>query len=798
MSGAWTWMGGWSGAEDDLFQADWGTAGLAAPGNYPGIRQNVALAVDSEYVWMFGGEGALDNPSAPCCNVIGDLWRYEPATGLWTWMSGSKDQRLESSIRGTIGVAAPDNMPSARSGAVLWADSSDRLWLFGGRGFSDSLNDLWTYDKASGWWTCIDIGTDAPSYGVMGVEAASNWPPPRHSSATWLDSTGDLWLMGGALYEGIFRNDVWRYRPATGSWTWMQGTDQSGATGAPGIPGLTLPTNSPSARAGAAAWKDSEGKFWLLGGMRNTEEWPGYIPSNELWKLDPATTNWTRMAGEASNYQPTLYTESPSTLAVGPGGRTGAFSWGGQAGKLWLFGGFAGTPGIRPQVFNDLWSFDPATSAWEWDSGSNGMQSPASYGEKGVPHPDNQPPARFHGASWLDQSGRLWMFGGGTGYFRTIALNDLWLYDPASGDWTWINGSDQAGQVGVYGTIGVGQEGNTPGARTESAYWQDATGSFWLFGGYGKGGSTADGFLNDLWRYEPSTDKWTWVKGSQSPGATSSTGAQGVESQMNSPGSRAASAAWAHPSGDVYLFGGYGLDSRGIQGCLSDLWKYSPGTGNWTWIGGSLESGWQSVKGERGVPSPGVAPGGRQGAASWVDGEGNLWLVGGTADTDVYTGGFPEVWKYDVELGQWSWIQGEATPVCDSPQQITERPRGRRGAAIYGDGAWGFWLFGGHSQGCLLDDEIDLGDLWRGRFVYNLTYFAESGGLIQGNAEQTVTPGTDGTPISAQPLPGFAFVQWSDGLGTPARQDRNVTRDLRVTAIFAETTPVGGWMLMGE
>ena len=83
----------------------------------------------------------------------------------------------------------------------------------------------------------------------------------------------------------------------------------------------------------------------------------------------------------------------------------------------------------------------------------------------------------------------------------------------AGSDWTWADGESKPNSPGVYGTKGVTAAGNRPGARTAAGKWTDASGNFWLFGGYGFDGAGASGYLNDLWKYNPRTSLWTWVGG---------------------------------------------------------------------------------------------------------------------------------------------------------------------------------------------------------------------------------------------------------------------------------------------
>jgi hypothetical protein len=72
--------------------------------------------------------------------------------------------------------------------------------------------------------------------------------------------------------------------------------------------------------------------------------------------------------------------------------------------------------------------------------------------------------------------------------------------------------------------------------------------------------------------------------------------------------------------------------------------------------------------------------------------------------------------------------------------------------------------------------------------TYTLLYIAGENGTIEGDTEQHVEHGADGTPVEAIPDEGYHFVQWSDELTDNPRTDQNVTDDLTVTAEFAINT----------
>jgi uncharacterized repeat protein (TIGR02543 family) len=73
---------------------------------------------------------------------------------------------------------------------------------------------------------------------------------------------------------------------------------------------------------------------------------------------------------------------------------------------------------------------------------------------------------------------------------------------------------------------------------------------------------------------------------------------------------------------------------------------------------------------------------------------------------------------------------------------------------------------------------------------FSLTYSAGIGGKVNNLAtlSQIVDYGMSGDVVTAQPDPGFHFLQWSDGNVNPSRQDANITSGLNVEATFAINT----------
>ena len=278
---------------------------------------------------------------------------------------------------------------------------------------------------------------------------------------------------------------------------------------------------------------------------------------------------------------------------------------------------------------------------WIWSSGSDKSGAAGVYGTKGVATTGSVPGARGGAVAWTDAAGNLWLFGGtyvdASG--KLFFLNDLWRYAPSSGIWTWMSGSSAAaavyGSPGSYGVRGVAAPSNVPGSRAGAVGWKDAAGTFWLFGGQGYDPSSNLSYLNDLWKYDTATGEWTWVAGPDSSLPPSAVyGTQGVAAPPNLPGPRAGSVSWIDASGNLWLFGGNGDISNAspyMIGLLDDLWEFSPGTGQWTWISGSATVNAAGVYGDMGIPAAANIPTARYGAGSWIDASGNLWLFGGSS-----------------------------------------------------------------------------------------------------------------------------------------------------------------------
>lgn len=428
--------------------------------------------------------------------------------------------------------------------------------------------------------------------------------------------------------------------PTSNVWTWVGGAEVVNQMGTYGAQGSAAATNFPGARQQSVRWTDTSANFWLFGGSGyDATGTPGNL--NDLWEY--SSSQWTWMGGSNAANQTGMY-GTLGTAAAGnvPGARNSGVGWIDKSGNFWLFGGSGNDSTGTQGDLNDLWKY--SAGQWTWVGGANVANQTGTYGTLATPATGNIPGGRFHSVSWTDASGNLWLFGG-NGYDSTGTpgyLNDLWEY--SAGQWTWMGGASVVSQTGTYGTLGAAAASNVPGARQKAVSWTDASGNFWLLGGYGYDSVGTLGYLNDLWKY--SAGQWTWIGGSNKVNQTGTYGTLGTAAPGNVPGARSSGVGWIDASGNFWIFGGNGYDSAGTQGYLDDLWKYS--AGQWTWVSGSSLANESGIYGTQGTAASDNVAGGRFHGVSWIDASGNFWLFGGNGyDSTATPGSLNDLWKYE-------------------------------------------------------------------------------------------------------------------------------------------------------
>ncbi len=470
----------------------------------------------------------------------------------------------------------------------------------------------------------------------------------------------------------------------SGEWTWMAGANTADAPAVYGTLGVAAPDNTPGYRNSSTTWTDSSGNFWLFGGL--IPSGPGQAPTNEIWVFYPSLNEWAWMGGggvNAPGVYGTLGLPAPTNI---PGTRQYTVSWADSEGGLWLFGGYGYDAAGNFGDLNDLWEFNTSTAEWTWMGGSSTLVQlgdtgdfgrPGIYGTVGVPAAGNIPGGRYSAAAWTDHNGNFWLFGGDgwdSGSTPGI-LNDLWEFNPSTGEWAWISGSStieifpngNRGVAPVYGPLGVFAPGNVPGSTGGVVSWTDGNGNLW-FDGITSVSSPGVGSMGvEQWAFNPTIQEWAWMGGGADC-CLPSYGTLGIPAPGNQTGAlfSGGQATWTDSQGNLWVFGGP-TEPGGPSGTLNILLEFNPSTLEWVWMSGSdslpyTGASVPGVYGTMGVPDPANVPGTRSGTMSWTDTSGNLWLYGGggTAASIYETGSLNDVWRYQPPART-------ATPAFDPP-----------------------------------------------------------------------------------------------------------------------------------
>jgi N-acetylneuraminic acid mutarotase len=228
------------------------------------------------------------------------------------------------------------------------------------------------------------------------------------------------------------------------------------------------------------------------------------------------------------------------------------------------------------------------------------------------------------------------------------------------------------------------------------------------------------------------------------------------------PGGRHGSISWIDATGNLWLFGGHGLDANSSIGQLNDLWKFD-GT-DWIWISGSTTVNQPGVYGKQGVADSANIPGARTDSISWMDTSGNLWLFGGLGFASTGTNSkLNDLWKFDGT--NWTWVSGSENAGhsgiygTKGTPDSANIPGSRTDSISWIDAAGNFWLFGGDG----LDSKKKSGklnDLW----MFNGTDWTWVSG--SNSVNQPGVYGTKGT-ASITNIPGARddSISWIDTSG---------------------------------
>lgn len=286
----------------------------------------------------------------------------------------------------------------------------------------------------------------------------------------------------------------------------------------------------------------------------------------------------------------------------------------------------------------------------------------------------------------LAYKGSLYLFGGafqryglpqGPADLKTLGvLNDLWRFDLKSARWHET--------LADNGQARFDASAERPCGRVLPC-WVEAHDKFYLFGGLTVlGAGWKIRLLNDLWSFDPTTQRWSLLEPDDDRILKRPTHVDGKRP------SKVAAMGTAVIGSRIFLYGGWGGDQTRVV-LSPQLWSFDVVSRTWRLHG-------------HGDPKANSWPAKRYCPAVTAF-QGKLYLWGGRDSEDRSPQFYNDLWSFDPTTDQWSQLAGVAT---DRAVGMRPSPRYAMGHARIGN-HW--YMFGGF--GAEGGNSPQLNDLWR-------------------------------------------------------------------------------------
>eukprot|EP00026_Physarum_polycephalum_P000879 Phypoly_transcript_00880.p1 GENE.Phypoly_transcript_00880~~Phypoly_transcript_00880.p1 ORF type:complete len:736 (+),score=82.35 Phypoly_transcript_00880:892-3099(+) len=669
-------------------------------------------------MFLFGGDAGTD--------FNNELWKYNVITTIWTWLGGS------TSINTPIPLSYP---PSITNAATCISDSGS-LWIYGGNSTytnqSGPTADLWNYEPSTNIWTRISpVGAPGLLY------------------------KGQIWLSGNSIYfyggvpdlvqPGSTAPALFKVPYASqGAWQQLVAAGSVNATYPGSIGGSCLNCN-PGVRVGAVTWVVSKTFLYLYGGSTSANaDSTTAMRYNDVWmvNVEDASLLWYWIAGDKGPFSGSS-PGTPQPLA------SPSYSYVdyNTSGFLWVYGGL----GPSNVIQGTMLEFEMATKQWHIkpsNSSSLNVQYPAFPRSDGVAHPGN-----LNEAKLLSGGTHLYILGG---YHSTASVpyeqsRGIWDYDTQANSFKYLQDVDDdilsigstvwecngsfyffggaglrtnpklssylyvANNLTFEPTVlggGIMQASNYdassglvwPGAREYSFGWVNGT-TLWMYGGTGITNDTnSQGYLDEVWAFETTSGKWTFVSGSKVVNYSETT---------DSPGGRIQGQAAANGT-HMWYFGGAGAaqtPNGQILTLFTSLWQYSIETNKWLLLADSSndDGKFPPYTGEGSNPDV-IFPASRANGGA-VHLNGSFYLFGGSG---LLFGArtWADLWEFDLARNMWFFLGGSKEPGYTfsnyDPKKGTPTPVARALFSYLGTST-GMWIYGGHRGA---PGAMELSDLW--------------------------------------------------------------------------------------
>lgn len=189
-----------------------------------------------------------------------------------------------------------------------------------------------------------------------------------------------------------------------------------------------------------------------------------------------------------------------------------------------------------------------------------------------------------------------------------------------------------------------------------------------------------------MWKYEDGV--WTWISGSKYINSNGVYGQLKISDPSAFPAARFKCSCWQDKNNRFWMFGGFGGSKfqfwekiTRISDYFSDTWMFNGNS--WAYWNGPKEYNVPAHYNQQRTFSHENHPGGRYGAAVSLSDDSEVYLMGGSSISSLYTSN--EIWKFDPNQG---WAYWDKSPLVINSKR----------EAIFSSFGNNLWLYGGWSS----------------------------------------------------------------------------------------------------
>jgi hypothetical protein len=388
----------------------------------------------------------------------------------------------------------------------------------------------------------------------------------------------------------VHLNEIWAFNLSSLSWSFIAGDRSTSNNYNYGQLGIASASNLMTRRAQfGGAFVAQLNSIFFFGGYGQASN--GFGPINDLWLLNMTSNQFVWLGGSQRTWNVTsIYgTQGQFGPATWPGSKERyMMEYNPQTNVLILFGG---------SHSNEMWYYNLTSGWWAFQGKDTYDRHRLNMGALGPPNEKETIPPRIrHAIAYSTRQNKMMVFGGQASFMHVDGLNDQWIFDMSTRQFTFTSGGTNFNQDATYGARGVQASNIRPSIITNaSPIYLDIEDAVLLIGGQCKRivGGVVEGPIIEMWLYNFTSSWWTFVSGPTALNTRASYGIQNVARDTNIPGSLARhGVVYNDRSQLAYIFGGDGWTNT-TRGLLNSVWLLNLTrplnfTTNltWTWLSG--------------------------------------------------------------------------------------------------------------------------------------------------------------------------------------------------------------------